>query len=111
MIEWRLDAIGLLATNSKRAFLRLEMIFFEVVDLTACGVLVITRLAADRADVALAAGTKSAADKAKNPTIFNALFKIFLDMVEPPAWIAIKRIAECIEIEKVMQYQKLAQLS
>ena len=84
------------------------MIFFEVVDLTACGVLAIAGLAVDRAVAAPAAGTKSAADKAKNPTIFNALFKIFLNMVDSPAWIAIKRIAECIEIEKVMQYQKLA---
>ena len=84
------------------------MTFFEPVDLTACGVLAIARLAVDRAAAALAAGTKSAADKANNPTIFNALFKIFLDMLDLPAWIAIKRIAECIEIEKVMQYQKLA---
>ena len=64
----------------------------------------ITRLALgldDLAVSALAAGAASTADKARNPTIFNARLKIWLDMMEMACfWVAMVKRLKFIEMEK-----------
>jgi hypothetical protein len=58
--------------------LRVETTFLAEVVLEECGFFTIARLAV----TALAAGAASAADKARNPKIFNARLKICLDMMD-----------------------------
>jgi len=69
--------------------LRDEAPLFVEPDFFTCGFLTIKSLALDLELAALAAGTTSATDKTRSPITFNALFKLWWDMmVSACFWIA-----------------------
>ena len=90
--------------ETKRALFRLEITVFDTV-LAACDFLTIWRFAV----AASAAGEIKAAEKVRIPTTCKVCLKIefsVMDIDSSPD--AINTKPQCIQIEKVTQYQKLA---